>query len=164
MSIRVSALWPSRPPTFGASTIMIAGVDNVSIPANTTAALATFISVTWPFTCKLTAMSFLPKSGLKADLASLSLRMFDEDGELVTDGRNVSTDSPFAATLQEVGVAPLVFKLTGWTWSPQWRKFTRVVQNGERWKFSITNSSGGALVPRLGFEFETLIGSPRVAA
>lgn len=158
-----SCLLPSTIPQRGALCIIVPGISNVPITNGTTGNRITY---QWPRRIKLTEMMIVPTSGLKTDLAQLSMSIYDEKGDLISTGQQQAGQAA-VPLLQLFGVNPLVLHLTGWTWAPAWKDFTRVVRGGERWQFQITNAKagGGSITPVLAFNFEELDEpSPRVRA
>lgn len=153
----------SKPILDGPEFISIPGISGVAVPnATTPANAAAPVSYRWPQLWVLREMILMPSSGLVADAQKLSLLITDQQGNLIFDGSGASTataatdQAPYVNLSSEMGIAPSGFHLTGWTWSPMWAKFSRLVRPGEQWKFQVLNAKagGGSITPRLLFRVE----------
>lgn len=142
----------SRLPEHGPTILSIPGISGVSVAAGTTGSL---VSYRWPGRYVLSSWILIPRSGLKADAALLSIAMSDDSGQqLVTDGQGLGANSNVVPSFSLAGIGgPFPLK-TNWNWSPRWQPLSRIVGAGDVWQFQITNDAGGAIVPFLGFHLE----------
>lgn len=147
MGAAVSTLPKSGPIVFS-----IPGISGVSVAGNSQGSLITY---RWPARYVLSSWILLPRSGLEADAGDLSVSMTDDMGQqLVSDGQGLATLSAFMPALASAGIGGPFSLKTNWDWSPQWQPLSRIVAAGDTWQFQIANSSGGAIVPFLGFRVE----------
>lgn len=148
----MAATLASVPPHRGPEILTIPGVSGVTLSPSTTGDVVRY---RWPRNYRLKSWQMIPRDGLKASAAFLSLRMQDDQGsELVTDGQNLFAGSQFVATLPLLGRAPF-FALANWAWSPRRIPLARFVKAGDLWIFQAMNSDPGAShTPWLGFDVE----------
>jgi hypothetical protein len=144
----------ARPVQRGPMCISIPGVSNVAVLA---ASNGPAVKYRWPKRLVLRAWILMPQSGLAADAGALSPSIVDKQGEIVFDGLGNDPHANFVPTLPGMGIAEQPFHLVGWTWSPRWNKFARLVDPGEEWIFQVANASAGSITPRLLFGVEAPI-------
>jgi hypothetical protein len=117
---------------------VVSGLSRVSVPAEAAGVPGSVLDqdFTFPRRVFVAGVKVIPASGDPADLASLSLRIFDEDDrDLVTDLRGVVANGEQLPNAQPLlalmgrgfGVFPL----------------QRIVHTFDRWRFSAFNFGGG---------------------
>lgn len=134
---------------------VIPGVSGVAVPANTTTSAIKF---RWPRKYALESWMVLTALGTPASLGAINIRIQDSEGdEIVTDGQNLATLSPFLTPLGGVGLQPSIFTLPGGAgastlWGPRWMPLNRTVVAGEQWIFQVDNDSGVSVTPEILFK------------
>ena len=93
---------------------------------------------TWPSFAEVTGLLVMPRDGLEATLASLSLEIFDElEKPIATDGRGLVLvrSQPFAVPCLEMfgrGFRPYAF--------------SKRIRPHDRWRLTLKNSSAAAII------------------
>jgi hypothetical protein len=125
------------------------------VPANTTTNPTRF---RWPRKYALESWMVLTRLGTPASLGAVNIRIQDAEGdELITDGQNLATLSPFLTPLGGVGFQRSILALPGGAgaetiWGLRWMPLNRTVVAGEQWIFQVDNDSGVSVTPEVLFK------------
>lgn len=135
-------------PRVGPFSYSVTGITDVSVGAGSSVGPITF---RFPRAVFVTGLVMIPRSGARADLAALRLRVQDESfAELVSDGRGVKLETGMLglAGLTVVGPAFQELELV--------RAFAlqRPLQVHDTWHFTVSNVGSGAVTPELHIQFE----------
>lgn len=134
-----------RLPAAGPVILTIPGITDVSVAATT---VGPVVRYTWPKSYVVSGLWLSTRVPSLTLLSNVKLRMVDATSqEVVSDGRGQVFD---------VNALSLLGRQL------RWFSFRRIVHDGDRWQFRITNDNADAVIPWLGFRVEELVQMPRI--
>ncbi len=134
-----------RLPSAGPVIFTIPGITDVTVNATTVGPVVRF---TWPKSYAISGMWLSTRTPTLTTIANTKIRIVDAySQEVISDGRGQIFDCSALALIGR---------------QFRWFAFRRIVHDGDRWQFRITNDNGDAIIPWLGFRVEEIVRTPPV--